>query len=152
MSDASGGGLAQRETDRWRYSLDMSAAPAYGLCTLEGEPGQDMIERVAADLLRLTDALIGPEAPVCPMIVDLRKLTSGKIGAATFQWASSRALRRMTRLVVVFDGVLLTKDAYSNFMRLATMALPNVEIAYSLEEAFERLGLEPPEGTDADAP
>src|SRR5690349_20255906 len=112
----------ERTNDRWQYVIDMTAIPAYVLVTLGGQPGQDMVERVAADLLRMTDALVAAEAPFASIIMDVRKIGAGseKMGAATFQWASSRALRRVTRLVVIFDQDLMTMNAYAGFTRLAS--------------------------------
>jgi hypothetical protein len=136
----------ERTSDRWEYVIDMAGSPAYVLVTLGGQPGQDMVERVAADLLRMTDTLVGPDTPFAPIIMDVRKVGAGseRMGAATFQWASSRALRRVTRLVVIFDPDLMTMNAYAGFTRLASVVLPHIEVVYSREEAFERLGLDVP--------
>jgi hypothetical protein len=141
----------ERTSDRWRYTLDMASAPAYAFLTLHGLPAQDMIERIAADLLVLMDRLVGQEAPFCPVVIDVRKVGSARMGAATFQWASSRALRRVTRMVIIFDPDLTTRSAYAGFMRLTSAVLPHFEVVYSCTEAFERLGLQAPPGCEGDA-
>jgi hypothetical protein len=134
----------ERADEEWRYSIDVSHAPAYVLCTVQGTPSQAMIERGAMDMLEIMDSVVGQDAPFCPVIADLCKLGSAKVGVATFQWASSRALRRISRVIVLFDPDLLTRRAYAGFMRIASLAMPRVEIAYSYDEAFERLGVEGP--------
>jgi hypothetical protein len=144
MSDVSGAPRLERSGEGWRYVIDASHAPAYALFTVYGSPSQSMIEKSAADLLDLMDRTMGEDAPFCPVVVDVRKLGAGKMGAATLQWASSRALRRVTRLVIIFDPDFLTRQAYAGFLRVASVVLPNVEVVYSCEEAFERLDLDAP--------
>ena len=146
MSDDSGALRVTREGERWRYAIDASSAPPYALLVVEGAPSQVMVELAATDLLSLMDRVVGVDLPFTPVIVDLRRLGSAKMGATTFQWASSRALGRVSRAVVIFDPDLLTRRAYAGFMRIASVVLPNIEVAYSCVEAFERLGLEPPPG------
>lgn len=146
MSDDFGALRIQRDSERWRYSIDVSGAPGYALFTVEGAPSQAMVERGAADLLELMDRVVGPDALFSPVVIDVRKLGTTKMGATTFQWASSRALRRISRVVIIFDPDLLTRRAYAGFMRIASVVLPNIEVAYSCAEAFERLGLDMPAG------
>lgn len=144
MSDIPDAARVERGNKRWRYTVDMAGAPAYALVALYGEPAQDLVERLAADMLVLMDRLVGQETTFCPVIVDVRRVGAARMGAATFQWASSRALRRLIRLVIIFDPDLTTRSAYAGFMRLTSAVLPHFEVVYSCEEAFERLGLDPP--------
>ncbi len=151
MSDDFGAQRIERDGEGWRYSIDVSGAPGCVLFVVEGAPSQVMVERAASDLLALMDRVVGPDAPFSPVVVDVRRLGMAKMGATTFQWASSRALGRVSRVVIVFDPDLLTRRAYAGFMRIASVVLPNIEVAYSCAEAFERLGLDAPPGCqDAD--
>ena len=146
MSDDFGALRIERDGEGWRYAIDVSGAPGFALFVVEGAPSQLMVERAAADLLELMDRVVGPDMPFSPVVVDVRKLGMAKMGATTFQWASSRALGRVSRVVIVFDPDLLTRRAYAGFMRIASVVLPNIEVAYSCTEAFERLGLDAPPG------
>lgn len=149
MTDPQDAVRIERAKEGWGYAIDASYAPACVVYTAQGTPSQDLIESSASDLLALMDRIVGPDVPFCPVIADVGGLQGGKMGAATFQWASSRAIRRLTRLIVVFDPDLLTRRMYASFMRIATVVVPRIEVAYSYEEALERLGVEiPPDSAE----
>jgi hypothetical protein len=141
MSSNVSGCDIERSDENWNYVLDACRAPLYVTFTLGGVPDARTVELVAMDLVELMDPVVGSGMTFCPIIADVRKVQSGKMGASTLTWASGRALGRMGRILLIFDPDTLTRAQYASFIKLSIAAIPQIEVVYSFEEALERLGL-----------
>lgn len=137
MTDPGASPSIDRSGDGWSYHVDASRAPEYVLFTAIGTASSDIMLQSIDDIIAVMDALVGPGATFCPLVIDLRQLSPTGLNLPAASRTVGKIIRRMGPSALVFDAD--TNDLVFGFFQMMAGVRPDVHVTNSLEEALDKV-------------